>query len=478
MTTNWYYDTHGFVNLILSNNGNLDGHGYTRDAVGNIVQETVNGATFTYGLDDLYRLSSATVMGTSYSWSYDLAGNRTQQIAGGVTTNYTYNAADRLATVNGTAVSHDANGQVTADETGGAYTWDVRGRLSGLTRNGVSASFLYDQDDLRISKTVGSTTTSYLLDGDEVVRETTGGTPTDLLQGPGTDNLLERGGNWLLHNGLDSTSAVVNGSGSILQYYYYAPFGQLTMQGGGSPQPYQLTGREADETGLMYYRARYYNPGWGRFVSQDPIGFSGGINPYAYCNNNPVDAGDPTGCDEVPGWVHGLANGTSAVFGILGGFGGFSLGASAGALTGPGVVVAGPVLSVSGATAGTVGGIVVGQNLVIGLYRLFSSGDGGSGGTTSPDPGEVLTPGGKAIGKPGSSPKIRELPGGEAGAEGLFRQLTGGGGTDVTPPGYKGTMIELPGGGRVGLRLISKSGSPAIDVRIPGINITKIHFLP
>ena len=365
MTTNWYYDTHGFVNLILSNNGNLDGHGYTRDAVGNIVQETVNGATFTYGLDDLYRLSSATVMGTSYSWSYDLAGNRTQQIAGGVTTNYTYNAADRLATVNGTAVSHDANGQVTADETGGAYTWDVRGRLSGLTRNGVSASFLYDQDDLRISKTVGSTTTSYLLDGDEVVRETTGGTPTDLLQGPGTDNLLERGGNWLLHNGLDSTSAVVNGSGSILQYYYYAPFGQLTMQGGGSPQPYQFTGREADETGLMYYRARYYNPGWGRFVSEDPIGVAGavaaairanvgdrmrmvggfgtgGLDPnadthpaarvssgdessegpwllglgtagagwtldlYAYAADNPVNRLDPSGKRTRPSWVKGL----------------------------------------------------------------------------------------------------------------------------------------------------------------------------
>ena len=50
---------------------------------------------------------------------------------------------------------------------------------------GRRASFVYDQDDLRLSKTVGGTTTSYLLDGDEVVRETTAGTPTDLLQGPG-----------------------------------------------------------------------------------------------------------------------------------------------------------------------------------------------------------------------------------------------------------------------------------------------------
>ena len=238
--------------------------------------------------------TSASVLGTSYSWAYDKAGNRTQQIAGGVTTNYTYNAADRMTAVNSTAVSHDANGEVTADETGGAYTWDVRGRLTSLTRNGVSASFVYDQDDLRLSKTVGGVTTSYLLDGNEVVRETTAGTPTDLLQGPGTDNLLSRGGNWLLHNGLDSTSAVVNGSGascSLLLCAVWAGDGA----GRRSQQPYQFTGREVDETGLMYYRARYYNPGWGRFVSQDPIGFKGGINPYVYCDNNPVKRTDPSG---------------------------------------------------------------------------------------------------------------------------------------------------------------------------------------
>jgi RHS repeat-associated protein len=89
-----------------------------------------------------------------------------------------------------------------------------------------------------------------------------------------------------------------------LQYYYYAPFGQLTMQGGGSPQPYQFTGREADETGLMYYRARYYNPNWGRFVSEDPMGFAGGINPFVYAGNNPVSLTDPSGKS-----THDYANG-------------------------------------------------------------------------------------------------------------------------------------------------------------------------
>ena len=107
--------------------------------------------------------------------------------------------------MNGVAVTHDADGEVTADETGGAYTWDVRGRLVGLSRNGVSASFGYNQADLRVSKTISGATTSYLLDGDSVVRETKAGVNTDLLQGPGTDNLLLRGGNWFTPSSLGST---------------------------------------------------------------------------------------------------------------------------------------------------------------------------------------------------------------------------------------------------------------------------------
>jgi hypothetical protein len=89
-----------------------------------------------------------------------------------------------------------------------------------------------------------------------VVQENSGGTLTNLLHGPGTDNLLQRGSNWFVPASLNSTSTVVDGTGAVLQRYYYQPFGQLSMQGGGSPQPYQFTGREADESGLMFYRAR------------------------------------------------------------------------------------------------------------------------------------------------------------------------------------------------------------------------------
>ena len=78
--------------------------------------------------------------------------------------------------------------------------------------------------------------------------------------------------------------------------------------------PYFFTGRRLDnETGLYYYRARYYNPNIGRFMQTDPIGYADGINWYAYCGNNPVMFFDPMG----------LCSGDSGNYAkrMLGGFG-------------------------------------------------------------------------------------------------------------------------------------------------------------
>ena len=95
----------------------------------------------------------------------------------------------------------------------------------------------------------------------------------------------------------------------------------------------------------------------------------------------------------------------------------------------------------------------------------------------APSPSDLMMPGGIPIGTAGSRPEIRELPGGVGEAQVFFDDLTDGG-TDVTPPGYPGTLRKLPGGGSAGLRPASKSGPPTIDVNIPGINIDKIKFVP
>ncbi|MBP1762713.1 MAG: repeat protein [Firmicutes bacterium] len=117
--------------------------------------------------------------------------------------------------------------------------------------------------------------------------------------GPGIDEPLavQKGTkNYYYHaDGLGSIVALSNSSAKAVQLYRYDAFGRMT-QSGSVVQPYTYTAREYDtETALYYYRARYYDPKAGRFITRDPIGFKGGINQYAYVRNNPVNGTDPTG---------------------------------------------------------------------------------------------------------------------------------------------------------------------------------------
>jgi len=92
-----------------------------------------------------------------------------------------------------------------------------------------------------------------------------------------------------LSDALGSTIGLTNSSGAIATSYAYDPFGNVTAGGSANANSYQFTGRENDGTGTYYYRARYYNPTFQRFVSQDPIGFTGGdANLYRYVSDNPI----------------------------------------------------------------------------------------------------------------------------------------------------------------------------------------------
>lgn len=84
-------------------------------------------------------------------------------------------------------------------------------------------------------------------------------------------------------------------AGTVTTEYTYEPFGNTTVTGASNANPFQYTGREADGTGLYYYRARYYHPTLQRFIAEDPIGFLGGLNAYAYVINNPLNRVDRRG---------------------------------------------------------------------------------------------------------------------------------------------------------------------------------------
>ena len=100
--------------------------------------------------------------------------------------------------------------------------------------------------------------------------------------GLGVDERFARGGSSLLTDALGSTVGLA-ASGAVATRYGYDPYGASQAIGAASDNPYQFTGRESDGTGLLHYRARYYHPGRGRFVAEDPIGLGGGDpNLYRY----------------------------------------------------------------------------------------------------------------------------------------------------------------------------------------------------
>ncbi len=98
-------------------------------------------------------------------------------------------------------------------------------------------------------------------------------------------------------DGLGSITSLSNAAGSIVNTYTYDSFGNLTASTGSLVNSFRYTGRESDaETGLYYYRARYYDPSSGRFLSEDPIRFSGmDLNLYRYVWSDALNLRDPFG---------------------------------------------------------------------------------------------------------------------------------------------------------------------------------------
>ncbi|NJD91194.1 MAG: hypothetical protein FIA91_06735, partial [Geobacter sp.] len=304
--------THG------SEAGTIASYSYSHDNIGNRLSK--NSETYLY--DTLYRVLTV-ASATPETYSYDAVGNR--QIGPGYKdSGYQHDEGNRMIQGRKLAYVYDDNGNQTTRTAPGAadksweQSWDYDNRLikvekiKGSDRRTVTYS--YDPLGRRIGKQLttilkGVTTTSswsYIYDGRNIALEiytdeSGAATRTYYTHGQGVDEYLamERNGqSYYFHqDGLGSVTAITDQNKSIIQSYTYDSFGM--------PKPetnfrnsYSYTGREWDkESGLYYYRARYYDPMEGRFISEDPIRFAGGINFYAYVQNNPVNHRDPSGLD-------------------------------------------------------------------------------------------------------------------------------------------------------------------------------------
>lgn len=231
----------------------------------------------------------------SQSWTYDLSGNRNDVVA---------DALNRPTSEAGLAVTTDTLGN-RLTKGGVSYTWDS---LSRLSSRGTNATYAYRADGLRVAKTVAGVTTQYRHDGKFTIQEArSNGTTIDSALGArGIDWTQRRTGTttavyfplYDAHgNAVASLSRAGAGGWAVNELRTYDAWGNV-RSGAPTGDPSGRYGAkyghvQDDESGLIYMRARYYDPATGRFISEDPA--KDGGNWFAYCLNNPVNFVDESG---------------------------------------------------------------------------------------------------------------------------------------------------------------------------------------
>lgn len=328
---------------------------YTYDTAGRLQTITQGSETFTFGYDTLSRRQSLQrPNGVNTAYSYDTVGRLDQlthtNSASQTIEDYHYSytlddqiesitslgsatllsasknfsaadAANQVVQVGSTSYGFDQRGQTTSktDAQGTTtYQWDARGRMTrALLLGGQAVNYRYDSLGRRVSRSTGGQTTNFLYDGvDVVVDRNSDGSDTDYVNGPRIDEKLRQSGSagllYFAQDHLGSTTALTDAAGNLVERQQYEPFGQSA---GSTLTRYGYTGRERDQvTGLIYFRARWYDPFQGRFISQDPDALAAGLNLYAYAAGNPLSFVDPLGRDALD-TILGYAANISAGFG-------------------------------------------------------------------------------------------------------------------------------------------------------------------
>lgn len=288
-----------------------------------IEQLRSNGVATNYTHDALGRvLSLAHAKGAmvlnSQTYTYDAVGNRSNyatDIAQPLTTvpvTAEHDEENRLLQMGAVTYAYDENGNRLSETGPGGtttYSWDSRNRLQLIvTPDGQTTTFHYDFARNLLAKEttgLGGSSESYVLDNltNVVHQSNSSGQQFSILTGRSIDSHLaavQPNGQTTfgLEDTLNSTVATVDQNGSANGQLFYEPYGETTSS--GSSHPFQYTGRTPAPGGLYYYRARFYDPQAGRFISEDPIGFGGGdVNLYRYVENNPVTLNDPLGLQEA-----------------------------------------------------------------------------------------------------------------------------------------------------------------------------------
>ncbi len=286
------------------------------DDAGRVSSEVSGGLGRVFGYDSAGQLTSVTPsVGPGVSWGYDGLGRRVSETTVAGTTTFHYDDGDQVvhaAGVGAAEFDYDGAGRLVSVDPvvgdGVVYGYDAAGRLAETVRGAVVSTRGYDGDGgLRV---VGGGAGSTVIDWDPVGV----GVPLGFQDGGGSTNLVGVDGRW---------AGAQQGSGLVA--FDVDVFGSVGAGGGGggvaAAEGYDVFGNPVGVVGVdgprlgfrgelhvagdIYLRARTYSPGFGAFLTPDPLDGVDGTptvaNPYHYVDNDPLNKTDPTGLRPTDG---------------------------------------------------------------------------------------------------------------------------------------------------------------------------------
>lgn len=243
------------------------------------------------------------------------------------TTSYTDNNLNQYTAVGGASRTHDGNGNLTSDGSL-TYEYDYKNQIVRIkSGSNTVGEYKYDALGRRVEKDDGTDIERYIYSGDEtisvydgsdvwirdfvfgqVIDEVLAMRQADVLDYDSDADTTESTMSFYHRNALGSVMAITDADEAEVVSYRYDPYGAVTITRNSTIQssdplgnPWMYTGRFTDEeSGLYYYRARYYSPQTGRFLQRDPLGYAPGASLYQYASSSPPNRVDPMGLEDGP----------------------------------------------------------------------------------------------------------------------------------------------------------------------------------